>query len=186
MNHKGTVRLETERLVLRRFVPEDREEIFRNCWCDPEVWQWTNYAPMACMEDMGKAGLFTESWFRAYDRSDRYSWAIQLKATGEVIGRMFGMHPDDRVKQVELAYEMGKKWWNRGLMTEAVQEVLAFFFHNVGMNRVWAYHADGNPASGRVMQKCGMQYEGTLRQGCVCNKGTFDAVVYGVLAEDIL
>lgn len=185
LTHKGTVRLETDRLVLRRFVMEDMEEAYCNCWSDHDVWKWTNYAPMECIGDvMTKAHMFTEAWLGAYERPDRYSWAIELKETGEVIGRFFGMHPDDRLSQIELAYELGRKWWNRGLMTEAVAAVIHYLFTEVGVNRIHAYHAHANPASGRVMQKCGMKYEGTLRQGCICNAGIFDKVCYSILAEE--
>jgi len=185
MTHKGTVLLETERLILRRFTKNDLEQIYYNCWSEYDVWKWTNYAPMTCIaEVLTNAGMFTDNWINAYDKPDRYSWAIQLKSTGEVIGRLFGMHPDDKIKQVELAYELGSKWWNQGLMTEAVKEVLPFFFEEVGVNRVFAYHADENSASGKVMQKSGMLYEGTLKQACVCNNGIFDKVMYSMIAKD--
>lgn len=46
ITHKGTVVLETERLILRRFTIDDLEPVFNNCWSKPEVWQWTNYKPM--------------------------------------------------------------------------------------------------------------------------------------------
>lgn len=49
---------------------------------------------------------------------------------------MFSMDPDDSILQVDLAYELGPKWWNRGLMTEAVQAVLPFFLRQVGFNMV--------------------------------------------------
>lgn len=187
MTHKGTERLETERLILRRFVLEDLEQIYYNCWRDPEVWKWTNYAPMPHIGDVqNAANMFTKNWLDAYERPDRYSWAIQLKSTGEVIGRYFGMHPDDRVSQVELAYEMGRTWWNQGYMTEATKKVIDFFLRDVGFNRVYAIHASANPASGRVMQKSGMVYEGTLRQAHKCNNGIFDEVRYSILAEDYL
>lgn len=185
MTHKGTVRLETERLILRRFEPEDINQIFHNCWSDHEVWKWTSYALMSSVEDViNVADMFTENWLGAYSRPNRYSWAIQLKSTGEVIGRFFGMNPDDRVNQIELAYEIGQNWWNQGLMTEAAKVVIDFFFREVGFNRIYAYHASENPASGKVMQKCGMIYEGTLRQACKCNNGVFNEVVYAILAED--
>lgn len=186
-NHKGTVRMETERLVLRRFVPEDVEQIFKNCWSDYEVWKWTNYAPMKNLDDVkNRASMFTENWLMAYERPDRYSWAMELKDTGEIIGRFFGMHPDDAISQVELAYEMGRKWWNQGLMTEAARAVIHFFIAEVGFNRVYAYHAAGNPASGAVMKKCGMKYEGTLRRAGKCNCGVIDMVYYSILAEDYM
>ncbi|MCI8387949.1 MAG: GNAT family N-acetyltransferase [Clostridiales bacterium] len=164
---------------------DDLEPIFYNCWNDFEVWKWTNYKPMRSIDDvMNSAKMFTDEWLGAYEKSNRYSWAIQIKSSGEVIGRMFGMYPDDRISQVELAYELGRKWWNNGLMTEAVKAVIDFFFKEVGFNRIHAYHASANPASGRVMQKSGMTYEGTLRQACVCNNGIYDKVCYAILAED--
>lgn len=187
MTHKGTERLETERLILRRFVLEDLEQIYYNCWSDPDVWKWTNYEPMPHIGDVqNAANMFTKNWLDAYERPNRYSWAIQLKSTGEVIGRYFGMHPDDRVSQVELAYEIGRNWWNQGYMTEATKKVIDFFLRDVGFNRVYAIHASANPASGRVMQKSGMVYEGTLRQAHKCNNGIFDEVRYSILAEDYL
>lgn len=185
MEHKGTVLLETNRLILRRFTLDDMEAIYQNCWQYPEVWQWTNYKPMHCLADVQeKAEMFTPGWLGAYERPNRYSWAIVLKSTGEVIGRMFGMHPDDRVNQIELAYELGPHWWNHGLMSEAVQAVIDFLFREVKVNRIFAYHADQNAASGRVMQKCGMTCEGTLRQACKCNAGLFDMVIYSILAKE--
>ena len=184
MTHKGTVTLETERLVLRRFTINDLEQIFYNCWSDPEVWKWTNYKPMRCVEDViHVAEMFTDGWLGAYDKPNRYSWAIQLKSSGEVIGRFSGF-PDDQIKQVWLAYELGRNWWNQGLMTEAAKRVIDFFFTEVGFNRIYADHAHENPASGKVMQKCGMVYEGTMRQALKCNDGLFDKINYAILAEE--
>lgn len=185
MEHRGTVRLETPRLILRPFEKSDLKPMYENCWRHQNVTQWTSYAPMDCLEDVqNNAKMFTEKWL-CYDDPKRYSWAIVEKATGQAVGRMFGMHPDDRTLQVELAYELGPDWWNRGLMTEAVQAILSFFLREVGLNRVFAYHAGENPASGRVMQKCGMVYEGTLRRAGRCNRGIIDMVCYSMLASDL-
>ena len=184
MKHLGTQRLETRRLILRRFEMRDLEPMYENCWRHKSVTQWTSYATMDCLEDVcNNAEMFTEKWL-SYDNPKRYSWAIEEKATGQVIGRMFGMDPDDSILQVDLAYELGPDWWNRGLMTEAVAVTLSFFLREVGLNRVFAYHAAENPASGRVMQKCGMVYEGTLRQAGKCNHGIIDVVCYSMLASE--
>lgn len=185
LNHKGTITLETERLILRRFKPDDLEQIFYNCWSDPDVWKWTNYEPMNSIDDvLTLNNIFTDFWFAKYEKPDFYNWAIQLKSTGEVIGRIWGIRPDDRVCQNELAYELGQKWWNQGLMTEAVKAVIGFFFNEVGFNRIYAGHANENPASGKVMQKSGMIYEGTMRQACKNNNGVFDNVSYAIIADD--
>ena len=185
MEHKGTVRLETPRLILRQFVLSDLEPMYYNCWQHEAVTKWTSYASMKTLSDVqNNADMFTEKWL-SYDNPKRYSWAIVDKQSGQVIGRMFGMDPDDSIRQVDLAYELGPDWWNCGLMTEAVQAVLHYFLKDVGFNRVFAYHATENPASGRVMQKCGMVYEGTLRQAGKCNYGIFDVVCYSMLASEL-
>ena len=128
MQHKGTVRLETERLVLRRFTREDLVPFYQSCLSDREVWRWTSYPQMENLEDVQeKGGLFTPKWLAAYSQPNRYSWAIAEKPEGPAIGRMFGMHPDDRAEDIELAYELGRAYWGRGYMTEAVRAVIGFF-----------------------------------------------------------
>lgn len=193
MEHKGSVLLETERLVLRPFVPEDMESFYRCCLSDYEVWRWTSYPKMERLEDVKeKGGLFTPNWFAAYRRPDRYSWAIAEKPGGPAIGRMFGMHPvcqgqgGDARWDIELAYELGRAFWGRGYMTEAVRAALRFFFEDVGFYRVHCCHGDQNPASGRVMQKCGMRPVGVEKQACVCNGGRYDQVNYALLREEFL
>lgn len=184
MTHRGTVTLETERLILRRFAINDLESIFRNCWSDLDVWKWTSYDQMNSIDDvLTLNNIFTDYWFAKYENPNYYTWAIQLKS-GDVVGRITGKNPNDRVEQIELAYEIGKNWWNKGLMTEAVKAIIDFFFNEVGFRRIWADHAHENPASGHVMKKCGMIYEGTLRQAMVCNAGRFDSVVYSILSDE--
>jgi len=185
LNHKGTITLETERLILRHFKKDDLEQIYRNCWNDPDVWKWTRYEPMDSIDDVIVLNnIFTDFWFSKYERLDNYDWALQLKSSGEVIGRLKGVNLDERLWQIEMAYELGQNWWNQGLMTEAVKAAIDFFFGSVGFNRVYATHAHENPASGKVMQKCGMVYEGTARQTVRCNNGIFDSVSYAILADD--
>lgn len=184
MGHKGTVRLETGRLVLRRFTPEDLEPFYRHCLSDEAVWRWTNYPKMESLADVReKGGLFTEKWFAAYSRLDRYSWALAQKPEGPAIGRVFGMHPDSGARDVELAYELGRAFWGRGYMTEAVGVVLRFFFEDVGFARIHCWHADRNPASGRVMEKCGLHPLGVTPCAGVCNGGVFHRVDYALTRE---
>ena len=185
MGHKGTVVLETERLILRPFKLNDLNSIYANCWSNYDVWKWTNYEQMSCVEDViHKAKMFTEKWLNAYNDPKRYSWAIVVKETNEVIGRYFGMNLDDDLNEIELTYEIGQKWWNKGIVTEATKRIIKFFFEEVGINRLYAYHAKDNIPSGKVMQKCGMQYEGTHRESDRNNQGICDAVQYAILKRD--
>lgn len=185
MLHKGTVLLKGNVIVLRRFIAKDLIPIYENCWRYYDVWKWTNYKPMNTLDEVKtNANMFTENWLGAYKRDNRYNWAIIEKLSGQVIGRMFGMHPDDEKREIELAFELGPGWWNKGYMTEAVKIVLRFFIEDVGMNRVYCNHADKNLASGKVMQKAKMKQIGVTFGGCICNGGTFNKVNYEMTRDD--
>ncbi len=91
---------------------------------------------------------------------------------------------NEKARSVEIGYCIGEKWWRRGYTSEALSAVIRFFFEEVGVNRVYSEHDPRNPNSGRVMEKCGMKYEGTLRQADFNNTGICDTCVYGILAEE--
>ena len=69
-------------------------------------------------------------------------------------------------------------------MTEALSSVIDFFFNEVGINRVEAEHDPNNPASGRVMEKSGMTFEGTSRQAGLSNQGIIDVSRWAILRCD--
>jgi len=124
-------------------------------------------------------------WIAEYDGEDHYGWAIELD--GRVIGRIHTNYVSRRHRRCEVGYYIGYDYWNRGLMSEALMGVLGYFFNKENFNRVEAIYEPGNPASGRVMQKCGMKYEGTMRQFFLCRDGTYeDGVLYAILKEEFI
>jgi ribosomal-protein-alanine N-acetyltransferase len=87
-------------------------------------------------------------------------------------------------RSAEVGYSFSREFWNRGYATEALRAVLASAFESLPLNRVEAQHDLRNPASGRVMEKCSMTFEGILRQR-ICNKGEFiDVALYAILRRD--
>ena len=181
MTHKGTVRLETERLILRRFVEGDVEDVFNNWSSDPEVTKFLSWQPHG---DISGAQGLVRSRLEGYAKEDYYSWAVELKATGQVIGNISVGGYNNLTQSVGIGYVLGRRWWNRGYMTEALHGVMKFFFEECGVNRIEATHDTRNPGSGRVMQKVGMAYEGTLRQAGWSNQGVDDRACYAILAEE--
>jgi RimJ/RimL family protein N-acetyltransferase len=83
-----------------------------------------------------------------------------------------------------MGYWIGAPYWNRGYATEAARAVLRFAFDTVGLHRIYATHFTRNPASGRVMEKTGMQREGVWREHLMRGERFEDAVVYGILREE--
>ncbi len=181
MEHKGTKRLETERLILRRYIESDAEPMYRNWASDPEV---SKYLTWPTHSDVEVTKSLLADWIARYENPDYYNWVIELKETGEVVGNISVVELKEKVGAAIIGYCMGQAWWGRGIMPEALKEVMRYLFDEVEMNRVAACHSTQNPKSGRVMQKAGMKYEGTLRGAGCDNQGIMDLVWYGLLKTD--
>lgn len=183
MEHKGTQRLETERLILRRFAVEDAAAMYQNWASDPEVVKYLTW-PVHSSAEATRALL--ENWVQRYENPDVYNWGIEWKESGELIGSISVVQIRERISEASLGWCIGKTWWGQGVMPEAGNAVLDYLFRTVGFHRVAATHDVENPKSGRVMQKIGMKYEGTLRSAGVNNRGICDVVCYAILSEDFL
>ncbi len=176
--HKGTQTIETSRLILRRAVREDAEPMFRNWASDPEV---TKFLTWPAHSSIAVSEIVIGSWLQEYEKESYYQWMIVLKELGEPIGSISVVRRNDRVEEAEIGYCIGRRWWHRGIVTEALTAVIAYLFDEVGMNRVAARHDPNNPHSGGVMRKCGMKYEGTHRACDRNNQGICDAAQYAIL-----
>lgn len=181
MEHKGTVLLETNRLILRRFVIEDAGAMYRNWASEDAV---TKFLTWPTHSDAEVTRAVLSSWIADYQKPDFYNWAIELKETGEVIGNISVVQVKEKIRCAELGYCMGTRWWGSGIMPEAGKAVVKYLFEEVGCNRIAAVHDKNNPKSGRVMQKIGMTYEGTLRKAGLNNQGAVDEVWYSILREE--
>lgn len=181
MNHQGTRRIETERLVLRQFSIDDAEAMYLGWAGDPEVTRFMSWPTHESPED---SRAIIEKWQNDAILLSDYNWCITLKETGEPIGSIGAVRVDEEAEYVHVGYCIGRKYWNQGLTSEALSAVIRFFFERVGVNRIESLHAVENPASGRVMQKCGMTKEGVLREYNVSNYGRCDAAVYSILRRE--
>ncbi|MBK5263169.1 MAG: GNAT family N-acetyltransferase [Peptostreptococcaceae bacterium] len=76
------------------------------------------------------------------------------------------------------------KWWNQGITSEAFGRIIPFLFDEVKVNRIESQHNPNNPNSGKVMVKCGLKYEGILRQADFSNRGIVDAAIYSLLSNE--
>ena len=182
MQHKGTVTLETERLILRRITLADCEAAFRNWVNDAEVTKYLRWPPHG---DISVTRAVYGDWVSAYVNDNRfYQWAIVPKALNEPIGTIGAVDMDDRTDKIHIGYCIGRAFWGQGYTAEALSCLITFFFEEVDANRIESQHDPNNPASGRVMQKCGMTYEGTLRAADYSNRGIVDACMYAILKRD--
>ena len=169
--------LETERLVLRPFGPDDAGEVQRLAG-DRAVAETTANIPHPYEDGMA------EDWISRHEdtfaNGRGVTFAVTRKPDGALVGAISLMGLAEG-HQAELGYWIGKPYWNRGFCTEAGRAVLRYAFTELALLRVHACHLSRNPASGRVMQKLGMVHEGRRRQHVIKWGQCEDLDLYGIL-----
>ena len=182
LRHAGSPALETPRLRLRPYRAGDGADVFRNWAGDPAVAAALGWGPHDAPE---KSEALVCLWAEGYCSPTVYRWAIEKD--GEVIGDIAVTRWNEAEERCELGYCLGRRFRNQGLMTEALARVLEYLLHEVGFHRVAARHDAENAASGRVMEKCGMRFEGVSRGEKKRPDGTWmDVRTCAVLSDDPL
>jgi ribosomal-protein-alanine N-acetyltransferase len=182
LNHIGTKTIETQRLILRRFKEEDAADMFNNWASDDEV---TKFVSWQTHSDIEVSEKIINMWIDECRNTDNYNWAIEIKDNGSVIGTIALMNIDNNIENCEIGYCISKAFWNKGITTEAFSAIIKFAFKEVGFERITGRHHVDNAASGRVMEKCGLKYEGTLRKIHRINTGSLvNCKYYSILKEE--
>lgn len=180
----GTPIIETDRLILRKLEQTDAKYVFENWLSDNRV-----------MDNLIKGAhkSISETITRVAEIVNQYGskefcyWGIQHKSSGELIGAIDLFNFDQMTENCEIGYVLGFNWWNQGYGTEALKAILDFGFRHLNIHKISAAHNTDNPASGKIMQKAGMEQEGIIRHMIRNSKNQYkDCAVYGILQEDYL
>ncbi len=151
MAYRNTPRLETERLILRKFTENDIEALFL-ILTDKEV---NTFLPWFPLKSIDEAQSFYEARFAAdYEKPQSYAYAICLKADNYPMGYI----KVDMDESHDLGYGLRKEFWHRGIVTEAGKAVIAQVKKD-GLPYITATHDINNPRSGGVMRQVGMKYQ---------------------------
>ncbi|MEJ2679498.1 MAG: GNAT family N-acetyltransferase [Gemmatimonadota bacterium] len=172
--------LTTDRLVLRPFTATDAAAV-RQLAGERDVAYNTALIPHPYPEGAAEAWIATHAG--AYAAGREVVFAITLLQTGELVGAV-GLTLVPEHQRGEMGYWIGKPFWGGGYATEAARRVVRFGFQELGLHRVQAHCFARNAASRRVLEKCGMRYEGR-RRGYFQKWGEFlDVDQFGLLATD--
>jgi RimJ/RimL family protein N-acetyltransferase len=151
--------LKTERLLLRPFQTADVPAV-QALASAREIADTTLSVPHPYPED-GAA-----TWIASHParvEKGQYTFAIVRRQDDVLVGSM-GIGANPVHNKGELGYWVGLPYWNQGYATEAARRIVRWGFEELELNRIYGLYMVRNPASGRVMQKAGLQYEGTFRQ----------------------
>ena len=163
--------LETERLLLRPLTPDDAEAMF--VWLsDPEV---NRYMPYPLYTEIEAARRWVES---ANQREDYYLFGFVRKEDGLLIGSGDISPRDGLDKPWAFGYNLRRDCWNQGYATEATRAMIDFAHRTFGVRDFTAEHAKANPASGRVMEKCGLVFDHEGEYGRYDGSEVFPAKFY--------
>jgi RimJ/RimL family protein N-acetyltransferase len=167
----GTAELWTERLILRRYRPEDAEPLHRYLGTDPEMYRYSGWNPYATLETARET---VRRFIVGYDDERSYSWVMDVD---DVVVGTIGAYDlqDDRI---EVGFSVVKSWQGRGLATEALKRVLEYLTENEGIPCVTAWCASGNIGSRRVLEKAGMRLVHTEKDGLTVGDRVYDKLTY--------
>ena len=176
--------LTTQRLILRPLSVEDTQEMFHHWAGDNKVTRYLTW-PSHPDEEATKNFLLFRN--KQYLNNEVLDWGIVLKNEDTLIGTITVVATDEDTRTMEIGYVIGQSWWHQGYTSEAFSRVITYLFeHYPWLNRIEASHDVNNPNSGKVMQKCGLQFEGILRQKGKNNCGIVDIAMYAILRKDYL
>jgi [ribosomal protein S5]-alanine N-acetyltransferase len=173
------MKLETSRLILRPWTPEDLPA-FKQVSNDPDVAEFT--ASFVYPQPEGWVKERLERVIDTYGTMG-YTFAVIWKETEEIIASV-GIGLEPKRARGELGYMCARDWRGRGIVPEAVRALNAWAFATLELNRIQACHFPRNPASGRVLEKAGLQREGMLRGYILKNGVSEDVVMYGITRAD--
>jgi ribosomal-protein-alanine N-acetyltransferase len=183
MEHKGTLNIETKRLLLRRFVREDALPMYKTWATDSDVTRYLSWFPH---ENVEVTKNILNTWIEQYKSTEYYNWAVAIKDNKKLMGSISVVRQYKEHDVCEIGYCYGKEFWGKGYGTEALEGVIDFMINKVGFNRVHAYHHAENEASGKVMKKAGMKYEGRMREYHKDTRGVYvDCDMYAILRKDL-
>ncbi len=172
--------IQTRRLTLRPARMRDAQDMFEYSK-DPEV---AKHVLWEAHQSLRETRAVLRRMIHDYRFAPPFTYVIELNEESRVIGTIGLMTLNRQNRSAEVGYSLSRKYWNQGLMTEALQALLAYCFKELKLNRVEAQHEVENPASGAVMRHAGMRHEGTLRKR-LYNKGQFrDMELYAILKEE--
>ena len=176
MEHLGTMKLETKRLILRRFEEKDAEELYFGYINQKEFLYYANKERKTLEEE--KMSLININ--NKYEIKDYYNWLIVLKETKKIIGSI-NLKVNEYNDSVEFSYAIDNRYTNKGYMTEALEIVKDFCLNKLKVQRFQGGCCIENIASKKVMEKCKMEYEGTLRKYIKLKDGYHDMCMYSII-----
>lgn len=181
MKHNGTHRIETERLIIRKYKITDTEDMFINWASSTAVTRFLTWPPYTRTADVR---AYIKGRIEAYQSPECYDWVIEWKENHQAIGSISVVKYDENRLSAEIGYCLGEAYWHKGIMPEALRAVIRYLFRETDFECIEACHDMRNVCSGKVMEKCGLEYDHTERREIMPGKGEQEMIYRSLLKKD--
>jgi ribosomal-protein-alanine N-acetyltransferase len=168
--------------ILREQTVEDAQDFF-NYYSDPIV---NKYIVSDIPADLEEARREISYWINVFNCNDGIYFGIARKDNNQLIGSAGLSGINHRHNRIELSYDLAKEYWNLGIMSKALKEVVKYGFEAMDINRIEAFSLQENIASRKVLTKCGFNLEGELKQHRRHNGIYMDIGIFSLVKEDYL
>ena len=176
----GTKKLETKRLILRKFKENDYKMMFDNWASDEVVAKNAGWPKHENKEDTKE---LVKIWVEEYKDEYTFNWIIVLKDKFP-IGSITVIRKDLNNRTCEIGYNIGSKFWNNGYATEAIKAVIDYLFSLDLFDTITGQCFEYNIASSRVLEKNGFTKEGILRNRYIVDGKSVNLVELSILKEE--
>lgn len=166
--------IHTDRLLLRKFTPDDQENVFE-IRSNPEVMR---YIPRPIAVTIDDAIDHIEKILTMIDNNEGINWGIIEKSSRKLIGSIGIFNVKKENHRAEVGYVMNPRWHNKGLMNEALKAVLEFGFEHMKLHSIEAIIDPGNTASAKLLEKNQFRKEAYFKENCFFEGKFYDSVVY--------
>lgn len=173
-------KIETQRLILRYMRYTDAKDMYEYA-CDPAVTKYLLWAPH---DDIDYTRRYLKQVQSLYREGEFHDFGIELKENGKFIGTCGFANLDMPNFKGEIGYVLNPAYWGRGIAAEAADAVMAMGFEKMGLLRIEARYMVDNHSSRRVMEKCGMTFEGVMRQSLFVKDGLCDIGLCSILKNE--
>ncbi len=170
-NGHGTVELRTERMILRRYHPEDAPELYKEFGTDTEMYRYSGWNPYATPE---MAQDTVRGFIENYNDDHFYGWAME---SDDVLLGTIGAY-DYKDDRIEVGFSIARAYWGQGYATEALKAVLEYLTDHEGISCVTAWCASENTGSKRTLEKAGMSLVKTEKGGLSVGNRVYDKLTY--------
>ena len=175
-----TKKIETDRLILRKFKESDYKAMFENWASDGDVAKNAGWPKHENPEDT--KGL-VKMWVDEYKEENTFNWIIELKGKSP-IGSITVIRKDLNNKTCEIGYNIGKEFWNNGYATEAIKEVVKYLFSLKLFDTITAQCFEFNIASSRVLEKNGFKRDCILRNRYIVDGKSVNLIDLSLLRKE--